>query len=127
MTEKYWELFKTTVCIDVDGVINDFAGLTVKHEGPPALNEIPLMSGVKEAWPALEEMFKKIVIYTGRVDLTEVKELLDENNMQYSKIVNKPVACRYVDDQAIEFTNWENTLRRLRFEHTNGVYEKKIE
>lgn len=106
------------VCIDFDGVIhNDFNGY-----GDGTVYG-PIIPGAKDAIIKLSKKYN-IIIFTakakqdrplinGKNGVELVKEWLDKHGLlSYIKDVTaeKPRALVYIDDKAIRFTNWKETL-----------------
>lgn len=112
-----------TVAIDLDGVILEYVSPWngVFHFGDP----IP---GAAEAMEKIRKLGYRISIYTTRnnimaecnrgwdsVTLTNmVREQLDKHGIPYDHIaLFKPMARYYIDDRAIRFVDWEDTLNQL--------------
>jgi histidinol phosphatase-like enzyme len=107
------------LCLDFDGVIhNDHLGF---YDGTIYGNPI---DGSVEAIIELSKKYK-IVIYTckansnrplvnNKTGIELIWEWLDKHNIKsYISDVtyNKPTALAYVDDKAIRFENWTETIR----------------
>ena len=99
-----------TVCLDFDGVFNDYSGWKGKDNlGEPK-------EGIKEFLAELNRKFDKIIIETTRERL-EVAVWLKRHELG-SYIINiydkKPIATVYIDDRAIKFNgNFKETLNEL--------------
>lgn len=99
---------KRTVCVDFDGVLNEYRGY----------NERDLYSPKPFVENFLEKLNQdyEVIIYTSRVN-SRVETWLERNNlMKYiSKVTSKKVpAIAYIDDRAIQFKgNYNETLMEL--------------
>lgn len=92
------------IALDFDGVIHDFKH-PVKRMGPP-------ISGAREA---LDELAgNEIIVFTQRRDLQVVREWLDYFDFNLEVTNMKPNADVFVDDKAIRFKSWSQTLGELR-------------
>ena len=108
------------IAIDFDGVIHEFKGW-----GDGTCYGEPL-EGALEAIKLLSKKYN-IVIFTakskpnrplveGKTGTELVWEWLKKHNIdKYIKDVtyNKPNALFYIDDKAISFNNWDNTLNHV--------------
>lgn len=115
-------LGELTLAIDFDGVIHkNSKGF---HDG--TIYDEPI-SGTKEALEFLSKKFT-LIIYTckansnrplvnGKTGTELIWEWLEKHDM--SKYISeitweKPHALFYIDDRAIRFTNWEQTLNDMK-------------
>jgi len=108
-----------TICLDFDGVFNDYAG----WKGKDFLGEPK--EGIKEFLVKLSKKFDKIVIETTR-DRLDVAVWLKKHGLE-KYIINiydkKPIATVYIDDRAIKFNgDFKDTLKEL--EHFNTYWEE---
>lgn len=106
-----------TVAIDFDGVIHKYS----KGWQDGSIYDEPV-EGVAEALYLLSLRFN-LVIYTARQDKEAVKQWINERVWNGNKALKpidieitnyKPPAIAYIDDRAIRFTDWSNTLECLR-------------
>jgi len=107
------------VAADQHGVIAEFDGWRGdEHFGEP-------IAGAREALAELRRRGIKIMVYTCRQNLVKVKEYLEKNQIPYDFINENPYsppdihpskiyADIYVDDRAVSFTNWPETLEQLK-------------
>ena len=98
-----------TIMVDLDGVI---CTEETTFERPLA-QPLP---GAKEALAQLKAAGHTVVIYTGRgwPELNATKKWLDDHGMVYDAIhMGKPIAHVWIDDRAIQFKNWPDTLKSL--------------
>lgn len=98
-----------TICVDFDGVLNNYKGYDGDNLGTPR-------EGAKEF---LEQLSKEydVVIFSVRRYSKIIKWLTDYDLLKY--VVNvtsyKPLAVAYIDDRAIRFNgNYEKTLNELK-------------
>ena len=102
---------KKTVCVDFDGVLNNYKG----YAGEAELYEP--MIGAREFLLKLSKEYK-VVIFSTRASSQKIWEWLREYNLrQYcSDVTNiKPVAVAYIDDRAIRFEgNYSKVLDELK-------------
>lgn len=111
------------IAIDFDGVIHTFdKGF---HDGTCYGEPI---NGAKEALEKISKKFN-IIIFSSKVKtdrplindktgLELVSEWLEKHNLKkYIKEITceKPRAQYYIDDKAIEFNDWETTLKKINF------------
>ena len=79
----------------------------------PLATPIP---GAREALSALRAAGHTIVVYTARgwAELRVTKKWLDDHGMCYDAIhMGKPIAHVWIDDRAVQFRNWNDTLSQL--------------
>lgn len=99
-----------TLMIDFDA--------TIAHENPDCRIGEP-MKGVKEVLTDLKNQGYHIVIYSHRGNTEEgtdeIKEFMDKYEIPYDEIYQgeKPLAFRYIDDRAIQFTDWNSVLKQV--------------
>lgn len=115
---------ETTIAIDLDGVILEYVDpwTGIDHFGLP-------IYGAAEAIQKLKDLGYTIVIYTTRnnamanhnsghnaLELTSlVQAELDKGGIPYDFIsLFKPLARYYIDDRAIRFKSWDQTLESVR-------------
>lgn len=102
---------KKTLAIDFDGVIHQYS----KGWQDGSIYDRP-MPGARQALTRLKQKFK-IVIFSRRAvhqGTKEIEKWLKKYKMPYDRITKiKPRARWYIDDRAIRFTNWHNTLKEL--------------
>ena len=72
--------------------------------------------GVREALEKLKNEGNKIIIYSARTwaeyEMTE--SWLKRNKIPYDQLVlGKPIGDYWIDDRAIEFSDWDEVLRRI--------------
>jgi hypothetical protein len=101
-----------TVCLDFDGVLNNYTGWKGKdHLGEPK-------EGIKKFLEELSKKFDKIIIETTRDKLAVAVWLKKHGLSKY--IINiydkKPIATVYIDDRAIKFNgNFKYALKELEY------------
>lgn len=98
-----------TVCVDFDGVLNNYKGYDGDNLGTPR-------PGAREF---LEQLSKEydVVVFSVRRYSKIIKWLTDYDLLKY--VVNvtsyKPLAVAYIDDRAIRFNgNYNETLEELK-------------
>ena len=113
---------KSLLVVDFDNVVHEMTNGF--HDGTIYGNPVP---GTKEALKLLSEKYE-IVIYTckanperplinGKTGTELINEWLFKNDLkQHVSYVtfNKPNAIAYIDDKAVEFTTWEDCLKKLK-------------
>jgi len=107
-----------TIAIDFDGVLHKYSKGWQKgeiYDGP--------VEGAVDAFFALIDAGFNPVVFTTRDDLESVKQWMHKHfdfekrmgNFYDPAVVNKkPLAFAYIDDRAIRFTNWSDTLKYFR-------------
>jgi ribonucleotide monophosphatase NagD (HAD superfamily) len=98
-----------TVMVDLDGVICTEEQF---HDRPLA----EPITGAREALDKLRAAGYVIVIYTARGwgEYRVTKHWLDSHGFTYDGIqMGKPVADVWIDDRALRFQNWTETLDQL--------------
>lgn len=98
-----------TIMIDLDGVICTEEKTFERPLATP-------MPGAREALQKLRDEGHTVVVYTGRnwPEYRVTRKWLDDHGMPYDAIhMGKPIADVWIDDRAIRFTSWTETLRQL--------------
>ena len=112
---------KNIIAIDFDGVIHSFE--YGYHDG--TIYGTPI-NGAKESLELLSKKYK-LVLFTakakpdrplvdGKTGVELVKEWLvkyDLDKYFFEITSEKPRCLCYIDDKAIQFTSWDNTLKEL--------------
>ena len=111
-------MYKKTIAIDLDGVLDEYTG---KYDE----NKIPdIRNGAKDFIIKLSKDYK-LILFTTR-ESSKAKDWLIENdiNQYFSSITNiKPPAYIYLDDRALKFNgNYDDTLNAIK---NYKVYWKK--
>lgn len=102
-----------TMMVDLDGVVATEENFFERSLAKP-------MPGAREALQKLHDAGHTIVIYTARGwgEYKYTKAWLEENGMAYDQIhMGKPVAKVWIDDRALRFKNWDQTLADLHAEY----------
>ena len=103
---------KKSIAVDFDGVVHRYS----RGWRDGSIYDRP-MPGARGALAALHNEFK-IVIFTRRAasqGKNGIKRWLKQHHIPYDRITSvKPLARWYVDDRAIRFTNWNETIREIR-------------
>lgn len=103
---------KKNIAVDFDGVIHRYsrgwqAGLI--YDRP--------IAGSRKSIEALTKKYN-VIIFSRRAAEQDIKHIalwLKNNRIPYSEITaEKPRAKWYIDDQAIRFTNWPETMTELK-------------
>jgi hypothetical protein len=95
--------------VDLDGVICTEEAF---HERPLATP----IEGAREAIAKLRAAGYVVVIYTARSwgEYRVAKNWLETHGIEHDGLhMGKPVADVWIDDRAVRFTNWVDTLARL--------------
>ena len=119
------------LAVDLDGVLFKVFWGNVE-EGMPfdSMEFGEVMPGAREGMKALKDAGFYLIIYTCRtnpgfprkekhsvMELQNIIELkLKEEGIPYDEVfvgISKPVAVAYIDDRAIEFKSWDDTLYKL--------------
>ena len=109
------DAYKKTIAVDFDGVLH-------KNTSDDYSISNTAIEGAKQAIDQLKDQYK-IIIYSARVSLDfgidkgmeDIKEFLNSQDIYYDEIaICKPVALYYIDDRAIHFTNWQDTLNQIQ-------------
>lgn len=98
-----------TIMVDLDGVL---CTEEMFHDRPLA-EPLP---GARQALQKLRASGHIVVIYTARSwgECRVTRRWLDEHGFEYDGLhMGKPVADVWIDDRALRFTNWEDTLGQL--------------
>tara|TARA_A100001201_G_scaffold33046_1_gene35578 strand:- start:820 stop:1206 length:387 start_codon:yes stop_codon:yes gene_type:complete len=109
------------LAIDFDGVIHTFD--KGYHDGTCYGEPI---EGTREAIELLSKKYNLIIftakikkdrpLVNGKTGLQLVEEWLEKHDLKkfFTEITcEKPRACYYIDDKAIEFKSWEKTLTKI--------------
>jgi len=99
---------KPTVCVDFDGVLNNYTHYDENDLSTPR-------HGAKEFLEALNKKYKVVILTARRFDKVS-KWLAEHDLLGYVHDVTniKPPAVAYIDDRAIPFMgDYEDTLRTL--------------
>ena len=100
---------KPTICLDFDGVFNNYNGYDEDDLGTPR-------EGIKEFLETLSKDYTIEVCSVRRY--TKIMKWLHEHNLlQYVANVTryKPIAVAYVDDRGITFNgDYDETLKQLK-------------
>ena len=102
-----------SIMVDLDGVVSTEERVFDR----PLAKPIP---GAREALRELKDAGHTIVIYTARgwAEYNVTKHWLDQHGMVYDAIqMGKPIAHVWIDDRAITFQNWQQTLEDLRADY----------
>jgi trehalose-6-phosphatase len=98
-----------TIMIDLDGVLCSEETFFDRPLARP-------IAGAREALKKLRRAGHTIVIYTARGwgEYRVTRQWLDEHGFVYDGLhMGKPIADVWIDDRAVAFTNWKETLSRL--------------
>ncbi len=98
-----------TIMVDLDGVLCSEEPFFERPLARP-------IAGAREALKKLRRAGYTIVIYTARGwgEYRVTRQWLDEHGFVYDGIhMGKPVADVWIDDRALAFTSWKETLSRL--------------
>lgn len=108
-----------TICIDFDGVINNYKG----YKGWGVFEEI--VPGADKGIQSLKESGWTIIIFTTREETKLIADYCDDNGIPFDEInrnsrnhpftnMGKPLADIYLDDRGITFEgNWEDILPKI--------------
>lgn len=105
-----------TIAIDFDGVLHAYS----KGWQDGSLYDGPV-DGAEEALLALDASGYKLVIYTARTldsNLAEIAPWIGKHMPKVAELKipitnRKPVAWRYIDDRAIQFITWLQSLDEI--------------
>ena len=120
------EDYKPTIAIDFDGVLHLDINKDHSISGK-------VISGAKQAIDKLKEKYK-IVIFSARVSsefninkgIKDISEFLDSQHIHYDDIsICKPVAEYYIDDRAVHFSTWDDTLHQLELRQAAGPLTRR--
>ena len=110
------------ICIDVDGTI------CITKAAHESYADAPPMPGAIDAIKKLKDAGHYIIIATARGMKTSESNLgrivanqsvilidwLNKYEIPYDEIwFSKPLADFYIDDKAVKFTDWKNTINQL--------------
>jgi len=99
-----------TIMVDLDGVICTEERVFDRPLAEP-------IAGAREALRELKQAGHTIVVYTARgwAEYRYTKKWLDDHGIVYDAIhMGKPIAHVWIDDRAIAFHDWKQTLQELR-------------
>jgi ribonucleotide monophosphatase NagD (HAD superfamily) len=99
-----------SIMVDLDGVVSTEERV---FDRPLA----KLIPGAREALRELKDAGHTIVLYTARgwAEYNYTKAWLDQHDIPYDAIqMGKPIAHVWIDDRAIHFRDWQQTLGELR-------------
>ena len=99
------------VAIDFDGVIHDHKNpVEGRRMGPP-------ISGVKEALTKIRELGYQIIVFTvwgNDKGIRTIEDFMNYYQLPFDEVTNiKPNADYYIDDKAIKFNCWADTLKEI--------------
>jgi ribonucleotide monophosphatase NagD (HAD superfamily) len=98
-----------TIMVDLDGVL---CTEEVFLERPLAAP----IAGAREALQKLRAAGYVVVVYTARTwgEFRVTKQWLDSHGFEYDGLhMGKPVADLWIDDRAVRFKNWAETLNQI--------------
>jgi uncharacterized HAD superfamily protein len=98
-----------SIMVDLDGVVSTEERVFDRPLAKP-------IDGAREALQKLKDAGHAIIIYTARgwAEYNVTKHWLDQAGMPYDAIhMGKPIANVWIDDRAIKFENWDQTLEDL--------------
>lgn len=99
---------KRTIALDFDGVLHAYS----KGWQDGTIYDPP-MPGAVNACKALAENFE-LIVFTTRENLLAVSAWLYEHKFPAITVTNrKPLAVVYIDDRALRFISWAQTLLDL--------------
>lgn len=100
-------MIKKTICVDFDGVLNEYDDYEERDLGEP-------LTGSKEFIKELRKKYK-VVILTSRPK-EQVIDWLNNNGFPSMKVTNRKIpAVAYIDDRAIQFKgNYKKVISRLK-------------
>jgi hypothetical protein len=104
------------IAVDFDGTLHDWKNpKSGRVMGPP-------LEGAESAMKILRVKGHHIVVHSVRGDRPQhIKDWMNYYKIPFDSITNiKPPAEVYIDDCAIRYTNWEDTLTELS-KHYPGV------
>ncbi len=102
-----------SIMVDLDGVISTEERVFDRPLAKP-------IAGAREALQRLKAAGHTIVIYTARgwAEYNVTRHWLDQHDMPYDAIhMGKPIAHVWIDDRAIRFRNWQQTLDELEADY----------
>jgi hypothetical protein len=99
---------KSSIAIDFDGPINSY----LSGWKGPGYTDGPA-EGVEEAFKVLSKIFK-IIIFSVRAETETGKktiaEFMHKHNLSYDEITSVKPQALIVDDNALQFRGWKETL-----------------
>ncbi|MBU0637917.1 MAG: hypothetical protein KKB50_03565 [Planctomycetes bacterium] len=98
-----------TIMVDLDGVICSEERVFDRPLAKP-------IDGAREALQQLRAAGHTIVVYTARgwAEYRVTKQWLDDHDMVYDAIhMGKPIGHVWIDDRALRFENWNDTLAQF--------------
>lgn len=102
-----------SIMVDLDGVVSTEERVFDRPLAKP-------IDGAREALQGLKDAGHTIVIYTARgwAEYNVTKHWLDRHGMAYDALLmGKPIAHVWIDDRAIPFRDWKQTLGELRADY----------
>jgi len=102
-----------TIMVDLDGVICTEERVFDRPLAKP-------VAGAREALKELKDAGHTIVIYTARgwAEYRYTKSWLDEHEIPYDAIhMGKPIGHVWIDDRALTFRDWKQTLTDLQADY----------
>ena len=127
---KYREMHVPTIAVDFDRVL-------FTHESWKGHFHVgDLISGAREAILEFQKMGFKIMIWTTRAQKDVIKnacinagipfDYINENPNQPPEInPSKPVADYYIDDRALHFRSWDQTLKEVKARERHDPYYRE--
>lgn len=123
---------KLVIAVDFDGTICEDTLFYSPGDFPP------LKPGAAEALQLLHDLGHTIIIHTCRGESDLIAQYLEEHGVPFDSInrnvvelpeffnSGKPIAHAYIDDRAIKFDTWDETLRVLSEEFPNAIPPHKM-
>ena len=114
-----FELDKT-ICLDFDGVINDYKGW--RNEGFDVILDKPFPDA-REAIQTLRDLGYVVYVHSTRCAHRGGRECiqvwLDKHGIVVDDVThNKPLASVYIDDRGYRHTSWQDTITMLANKET---------
>lgn len=100
-----------SIAIDFDGVVAHYVpGMASRDEQGLPIDD------ARVAMRRLKHDFRfNIIIWTSRPITRNLKRWLENYNIPYDKIIQKPDCHMFIDDRAIKFNgNWNETLQEIK-------------
>lgn len=100
-------MIKKTICVDFDGVLNEYDGYEEGDLGEP-------LTGSKEFIKELRKKYKVVILTSGQKE--QVIDWLNNNGFPSMKVTNRKVpAVAYIGDRAIQFHgNYKKVISQLK-------------
>lgn len=100
-------MIKKTICVNFDGVLNEYDGYEEGNLGEP-------LTGSKEFIKELRKKYKVVILTSGQKE--QVIDWLNNNGFPSMKVTNRKVpAVAYIDDRAIQFRgNYKKVISQLK-------------